>query len=203
MVIFYYLSNRPREIFANASKCQYPLKFTFFNPKISAQSLLGHLNYISIAAHCNWERHYWYAWYDWYDLQNQLHQSIRRQSIWSILLIDTIDLINPFVPLLFPVSISLIDQGKEYCCVTSSFILLVLSPLIHLMLLFATQSYSGTHSRVDTALPTRNGLLLCIPRSAVSSWVSRTNRTLFLCSRSYELRQVGYENHVKSHSRWW
>ena len=74
----------------------------------------------------------------------------------------------------------------------SSFILLVLSPLLHLLLLFDTRSYSGTHSICDTVLPTRNGLLLCISRSALSSWIYPTNIILLLCSRSYQLQQWGF-----------
>ena len=46
-----------------------------------------------------------------------------------------------------------------------SVILLVSSPLLHLLLLFATQSYSGTYIRGETSIPTRNVLLLCISRS--------------------------------------
>ena len=57
----------------------------------------------------------------------------------------------------------------------SGVILLVRSPLFHIFLLFSTQYYSGTHSRCETALPKRNGLLLCISRSNVSSWISPTN----------------------------
>ena len=53
----------------------------------------------------------------------------------------------------------------------SSFIFLVRSPLLHLLLPFATQYYSGTHSRGETSLPTRNGLLLCISQLAVYSWI--------------------------------
>ena len=45
-----------------------------------------------------------------------------------------------------------------------SIILLVRSRLLHILLLFSIQSYSGTHSRGETALPTRNGSLLCISR---------------------------------------
>ena len=71
------------------------------------------------------------------------------------------------------------------------------------LLLFTTQSYSGIHSIGDTDLPTRNGLFLCISRSAIYSWISSTNITLFLCSRRYQLQQWGYKNHVKSHSIWW
>ena len=82
----------------------------------------------------------------------------------------------------------------------SSVIFLVLSPLVHLLLLFVTQSYSGTHSRCETALPMRNGLLLCISRSSVSSWLYPTNRTVFFRSRSYQLQQGGSENRVKCHS---
>ena len=63
----------------------------------------------------------------------------------------------------------------------SSVIFLVSSTLLHILLLFATQSYSGTHSRGETALPTRNELLLCISLSAISSWFSPTDRILFLC----------------------
>ena len=57
--------------------------------------------------------------------------------------------------------------------------MLVRSTLLHLLLLFVTQSYCGTHIRGDTDLPKSNGLLLCISLSAVSSWVSPTNRTIF------------------------
>ena len=46
-----------------------------------------------------------------------------------------------------------------------SVILLVSSPLLNLLLLFATQSYSCTHIRGETAIPTSNVLLLCISRS--------------------------------------
>ena len=84
-----------------------------------------------------------------------------------------------------------------------SVILLVCSYLLHLLLLFATQSYSATHSRGETALPKRNGLLSCISRSSVSSWISPDNRILFSCSRRYKLQQGGSDNHVKCHSWWW
>ena len=83
----------------------------------------------------------------------------------------------------------------------SSAILLVRSPLLCLLLMFATQSYSGTHIRGETALQKTNGLFLCISRSDVSSWISPTNRIIFLCYRSYQLQQVGSDNHVKCHSR--
>ena len=63
----------------------------------------------------------------------------------------------------------------------SSVIMLVLSPLLHILLMFSIRSYSGPPRRGETALPTRNGLLLCISRSAVSSWFFSTNITLFLC----------------------
>ena len=84
-----------------------------------------------------------------------------------------------------------------------SVILLVRSHLLHLFILFATQSYGGTHSRGETALPIRNGLLLCISRSDVSSCIYPTDITLLLCSRRYQLQQVGSDNHVKCHSQWW
>ena len=64
-------------------------------------------------------------------------------------------------PLLFTFSIFLVDSGLQY-----SDILLVHSPFLHLLLLLATQYYSGTHSRGETALPTSNGLLFLISRSA-------------------------------------
>ena len=85
----------------------------------------------------------------------------------------------------------------------SSVILLVLSPLLHILLLFSTQSYNGTHRIGETALPTRNGLLLFISRLAVSSWLYPTNRTLLFFSRSYQLLHWGSDNHIKCHSRWW
>ena len=85
----------------------------------------------------------------------------------------------------------------------SSVVFLVHSHLIHIFLLFATQSYIVTHSRGDNDLPPSNGLLLCISRSSVSSWIFPTNRTLFLCSRSYQLQQGGADNHVNCHSIWW
>ena len=83
----------------------------------------------------------------------------------------------------------------------SSVIFLVRSPLLHILLLVSTQSCSGTHSIGETALPTGNGLLLCISRSAVSYWISPTNRIIFLCSRRYLLKQGGSDNDVKCHSR--
>ena len=67
---------------------------------------------------------------------------------------------------------------------------------------FSTQYCSGIHIRGETVLPKRNGLLLYISQSAVYSWISPTNRTLFLCSRNYQLQHGGYDNHFKSHSIW-
>ena len=91
---------------------------------------------------------------------------------------------------------SWLNKVSSIFCITSSIILLVRSPLIPLLLMFRTQSYSDTHSRGDTALPMRNGLLLCISRPAVSSWIYPTNRNLFLCSRRYLLQQVGSDNNI-------
>ena len=81
---------------------------------------------------------------------------------------------------------ALLIKVRSIVVLQPSVILLILSHLLHISLLFATQSYSGTNRRGETALPTRNGLLLCISQSAVSSWIYTTNRTLFLCSRSYQ-----------------
>ena len=52
-----------------------------------------------------------------------------------------------------------------------SVILFLRTTLLHILPLFATQSYSGTHSRSETDIPIRNWLLLCISWSAVSSWI--------------------------------
>ena len=82
-----------------------------------------------------------------------------------------------------------------------SVILLVRSHLLHILLLFNTQYDSGTHIRGETALPTRNGLLLCISWSAFSYWISPTNRILFFCYRSYQIQQGVADNDVNCHSR--
>ena len=68
---------------------------------------------------------------------------------------------------------------------------------------FSNQSYIGTHSRGDTAIPTRNGLFLCISWSDIYSCLSPTTRIIFLCSSSYQMQQGGSENNVKYHSRQW
>ena len=104
-------------------------------------------------------------------------------------------------PCCFPFRFAWLIKVRSIVVLQSSVILLVRSPLLHLLLLFSTQSYSGTHNRGDTALPTKNGLLLCISRPAVSSWIYPTNRTFFLCSRRYQLQQGGSDYHVKCHSR--
>ena len=51
----------------------------------------------------------------------------------------------------------------------SVIILVARSPLICILILFVAQSYSSNHSIGETALPTRNGSLLCVSRSASSS----------------------------------
>ena len=132
-----------------------------------------------------------------------MHQSIKRQLILSIQLVDTVDLINPIVPLLFPFSVFLVDWGKYYFFVTSSVILLVRSHLLPISLMFDTQSYIVTHSRGETSIPERNGLLLRISWPTFYSWLSPNNITLLFFFRSYQLQQGGYENHFNSHSIWW
>ena len=97
---------------------------------------------------------------------------------------------------------SLLIKVSNIVVLKSSVVLLVHSSLLRMFLLFSTQSYSGTHIIGDTSLPTRNGLLLCISRSAVSSWIYPTNRTLFLCFGIYKMQHGGSDNHFKCHSRW-
>ena len=83
------------------------------------------------------------------------------------------------------------------CC------LFLRSHLTNILLLFNTQCCSVTHSRGDTAIPTRNGLLFYISCKTIYSNISHPDITLLLCSRRYQLQQGGYYNHVKPGSRWW
>ena len=156
-------------------------------------------------------------------LQRTRIENARIDKIDAIKLIDIIDCINQYKDNRYNRSDQLTLQTsptqfhhrcflfrfawlikvKSIVVLHSSVILLVRSPLLHLLLLFSTQSYSGTPSRGETTLPTRNGVLLCISWWAVSSWLSPNNRTLFLCSRSYQLQQGGSDNHGKCHSRGW
>ena len=159
-------------------------------------------------------------------LQRIVIENDRIDTIGTINTIDTInriDCINQYKDNQYDLSDQLTLQNSptqwHHCCfifrfswlievriivlLQSSIIFLLRSPLIRILRIFATQSYSGTHSRGETDLPTSNVSLLCISRSDVSYWFSTTNRTLFLCCRSYQLQQGGPDNHFKSHSIWW
>ena len=133
---FIYFSNRTRKIFTNASKSQWTRKAPPFSSNGSYQSLLGHFNYHSVAAHCNWERQYRYNRYDQYDQHNLLHQSILRQSIRSIWSIDTSDFTNPMAPLFFLFRFIWLIKVRSIVVLQSSVILLVRSPLLHLCFCF-------------------------------------------------------------------
>ena len=195
-----YFSNKPREIFSNASNLK---NFPLFTPK-------GHPII---------------CWVIWIILQLQ-RNSIENSRINTINTIDTIVRIywsNQYEDNQYDWSDLLTLQTSltqlNHCCflfrfgqlikvriivvLQSSLLFLARSPLLHFLLLFAIELYSGTQSRGETALPTRNGLLVYISRSDVSFWVYPTNRTLLLCYRIYQLQQGEYENNLRCHSRWW
>ena len=161
------------------------------------------------------------CWVIWNIFQLQ-RTAIENSRIDTIDTIDIIDCINQYKDNRYDRSDLLTLQTSptqfHHCCFLFRVILLIKlrsivvlrsvssclvhSPLLNFFLLFATQYYSGTYSRVDTDISTRNGLLLCISRWAVYSWISPTNITIFLCSSIYQLQKGGSDNHVKSHSRW-
>ena len=174
-----------------------------FYPKISSQSLLVHLNYTSVTAHCDLERQDWYDQYDRYNWHHWLHNEYEDNQYDRSDKLTLHTSPTQWHHCCFLFRFPWMIKVSSIVVLQYSVIFLVHSPLLRILLLFATQSYSGTNIWCNTALPTRNWFFLCISRSDVSSWLSTTNRTLLLCSRIYQLQQVVSDNHAKCYSRWW